>query len=128
MLKTHFTEVEPVAIKQTGFKGLAARYVLTSADGCPHFAMRVMEFEPQGHTSLHAHLEEYEIFVIEGEALYIDASGKETRLQVGDAVYVRPEELHQFKNIGQTIMRLLCLIPVLPVGNGKSTTPCRITA
>ncbi|OPX19376.1 MAG: hypothetical protein BZ151_09585 [Desulfobacca sp. 4484_104] len=126
MLRKHFTAVEPVAISQTGFKGLSARYVLTSADGCPHFAMRVMEFEPQGHTSLHAHLEEHEIFVIEGEPLYIDASGKETRLRVGDAVYVPPEEPHQFKNVGQTMMRLLCLIPILPGANGRSTTPCPI--
>ncbi|MDD3582214.1 MAG: cupin domain-containing protein [Desulfobacca sp.] len=127
MLRKHFTAAEPVAITHSGFKGLSARYVLTSADGCPHFAMRVMEFEPQGHTSLHAHLEEHEIFVIEGEPLYIDANGQETRLQVGDAVYVPPEEPHQLINVGQTTMRLLCLIPILPGANGRSTTPCPIT-
>ncbi|MFP3868762.1 MAG: cupin domain-containing protein [Desulfobacteraceae bacterium] len=123
MRKKHFTEVEPEAIDRSGFKGLAARYLWTKADGCPRFAMRLMEFEPQGYTSLHAHLEEHEIFVLAGEPIYVDANGKETRLQVGDTVYVPPEEPHQFKNAGATVMRLLCLIPILPGANGKSTTP-----
>ena len=52
-----------------------------------------------------------------------DAEGKEIRLKVGDAVYVAPDEPHQIKNVGDTLMRMVCMIPILPGGDGKKPAP-----
>ena len=106
IVKDH-TDVQALENKQEGFRGIFTRYLWTADDGCPNFAMRVMEFEPDGHTSHHAHLEEHQFFILEGEPAYVDATGKEIRLKVGDTVYVPPDEPHQIKNVGSTVMKLL---------------------
>lgn len=125
MKKKHFTEVAPVGIERPGFQGMSARWIWTTDDGCKNYALRLMEFEPGGYTSYHAHLEEHEFFFLEGEPAYVDAEGKEIRLVPGDTIYTLSGELHQIKNVGTTKMRMICTIPILPGGNGKDTTPLR---
>ena len=101
---------------------MTARFALTKDQGCPRYAMRLMEFEPGGHTSMHAHPEEHEFYFLEGEPVVVDSEGKERRLNVGDFLYVLPNEPHQIKNAGETKMRVICTIPILPGGDGKNTT------
>ena len=99
------------------------RFLWTKDDGCRHFAMRIMEFEPYGHTSYHAHREEHQFFFLEGEPAYVDAQGNELRLKVGDTIYVPADEPHQIKNVGDTVMKMFCIIPILPGGDGKAPAP-----
>lgn len=119
MQKKHYTDVKKIENKTEGFKGMFQRFLWTKDDGCQNFAMRLMEFEPHGHTSYHAHLEEHEFFFLEGEAAYVGADANEIRLSVGDTVYVPPDEPHQIKNVGDTVMKMICTIPILPGGDGK---------
>ena len=121
MIAKHIEDVPGVLVDKEGFKGMTARFALTRADGCPNYAMRVMEFAPGGHTSLHSHLEEHEFFFPDGEPAIVDGTGRETRLKPGDLVYVAPNETHQIKNLGDAPMRVICTIPILPGGDGKST-------
>ena len=123
MQKKHWTEVEGILSDKEGFKGMNQRFIWTKADGCERFAMRLMEFEPYGYTSYHAHLEEHEFFVLEGEAIAVDAEGEEIKLLEGDTLYVPSDEPHQMKNAGGSPMRLLCMIPILPGGDGKVPAP-----
>ena len=108
-------------IDKEGFSGMSARWALTKDDGCPNYAMRVMEFAPGGHTSLHDHMEEHEFYFPEGEAAIVGKDGKEIRIQPGDFVYTAPNEVHQIKNLGKTPLRVICTIPILPGGDGKVT-------
>ena len=123
MIKKHFTDVETIESKKEGFKGMQQRFLWSKDDGCSHFAMRLMEFDPHGHTSYHAHLEEHEFFFLEGEPAFVDAEGNETRLKIGDTVYVPPDEAHQIKNVGDKVMRMICMIPILEGGDGKAPAP-----
>jgi quercetin dioxygenase-like cupin family protein len=123
MIRKHSEDVERIENKAPGFKGMFARYLWSKDDGCPNFAMRLMEFEPDGHTSYHSHLEEHEFLILEGNAGYVDAFKKEIQLKPGDTIYVPTEELHQIKNTGGGTMRLLCMVPILPGGDGKSPAP-----
>ena len=122
MICKRISEVPETKIDWKGFMGMTARFALTKDDGCPRYAMRLMEFEVGGHTSLHAHPEEHEIYFLEGEPAIVDGNGKETRLHVGDFVYLLPNELHQIKNVGNTRMKMICTIPIFPGGDGKTTT------
>ncbi|HIJ56195.1 MAG TPA: cupin domain-containing protein [Deltaproteobacteria bacterium] len=123
MIKKHYTDVTPTLSEKEGFKGMLQRFIWSKDDGCPHFAMRIMEFEPYGHTSYHAHLEEHQFFFLEGEPAIVDAKGNETRLKAGDSIYVPSDEPHQIKNMGKTVMKMLCMIPILPGGDGKAPAP-----
>lgn len=122
MIRKHFTDVPATAVVREGFEGMVARFALTKEDGCPNYALRVMELAPGGHTSLHAHAEEHEFFFLEGDAGWVDGQGNQTRLKPGDIVYVAPDEPHQIRNLGDTLLRMICTIPILPGGDGINTT------
>jgi quercetin dioxygenase-like cupin family protein len=123
MNRKPIAQVEPVEMKHEGFEGMFARYLWTAVDGCPHYAMRIMEFEPGGHTSYHSHLEEHEFYFLEGEAAYVDGQGNQILVSPGDGIYCPPDEPHQIKNVGSTRMKMLCTIPILPGGDGKTPAP-----
>ncbi len=123
MQKKRIAEVEPVEVRHEGFRSMSARYLWTAVDGCPNYAMRIMEFEPGGHTSYHSHREEHEFYFLEGEAIYVDGKKNEIRVSLGDGIYCPPDEPHQVKNAGKTVMKMLCTIPILPGGDGKNPAP-----
>ncbi len=122
MIRKASAQVPGVAIAKPGFAGMTARFALTRDDGMPNYAMRIMEFAPGGHTSLHAHADEHEFYVSDGEAAIVDGAGEQTRLAAGDVVYVAPHEAHQLRNVGAGTMRVVCTIPILEGGDGKATT------
>lgn len=123
MIKKHWKDVQGIKSDKEGFNGMIQHFIWTKEDGCKNFAMRLMEFEQKGYTSYHQHLEEHEFFVLEGEMALVDAYGKETRFKVGETAYVPSDEPHQVKNIGNGTMRMLCIIPILPGGDGKTPAP-----
>jgi len=110
-------------INANGFEGMTANWLWTAEDGMEHFAMRLMEFEPGGQTSRHSHLEEHQLYFLEGQPAVIDSEGVEHRFAPGDTLYCGPGDLHQVKNVGTTPMKMICMVPLLPGGNGKTTTP-----
>jgi quercetin dioxygenase-like cupin family protein len=121
MIRKGLSQVPETPIRKPGFQGMTARFALTGDDGCPRYAMRMMEFEPGGCTSLHAHPEEHAFYFLEGDPAFVDGDGRETPLEAGDFVYTQPGEPHQLRNLGTTPMRVICTIPILPGGDGKTT-------
>ena len=75
----------------------------------PNFVMRLFAVGPGGHTPLHEHPWEHEVFVVEGRGRTV---GKlETEFSAGDALYVPPGEMHSFENTGSGELRLICVVP-----------------
>ena len=109
----HYTDAALEDVAREGFIGVKARYVITDKEGAPHFAMRVFEFEPGGHTSLHQHPEEHEIFIVEGKVTAINDRGEEFQLEPGHTLYIPPDEQHQLKNPSGRAAKIICLIPIL---------------
>jgi quercetin dioxygenase-like cupin family protein len=109
----HYTDVALEDVAREGFVGVKARYVITDKEGAPRFAMRVFEFEPGAHTSLHQHPEEHEIFILEGEITAVNDNGEESTLQPGHTLFIPPHERHQFRNQSGSGTKIICLIPLL---------------
>jgi len=107
----HYKEVE--GKEYTGkAKGLKVRWLITTDDGAPNFAMRVIEVEKGGgQTDYDVHPWEHEVFVIKGRGVVIDEAGNERTLSPGDFAYIAPNEKHQIKNTGDTSLEFVCLIP-----------------
>lgn len=99
-------------VEMDGVKGATIREVLTARDGAPNFAMRIFDVEPGGHTPLHHHNYEHEVYVLEGQA-EIETSEGPRPIRSGDALYVPANSLHQFRNTGATTLKFICLIPSL---------------
>lgn len=121
MLLKKSKEVLGQAVAVEGFVGVCNRYLLVKEDGCPNYALRLSEIEPGGHTSYHAHEEEHEYYFLEGKGLVVDHNKVEHMVEPGDAVYIPQKQKHQVKNTGNSILKLICTIPILKDGDGKST-------
>jgi len=109
----HYTDATLEDVDRKGFQGIKARYVITDKEGAPHFAMRVFEFEPGGHTALHQHPEEHEIFILEGTIIAVNDHGEEFELKAGHTLFIPSNERHQFRNPSGEESKLICLVPLL---------------
>jgi quercetin dioxygenase-like cupin family protein len=104
-----YTDVEAKAADEGAVK-LKVRWLITKDIGAPNFAMRLFEMQPGGNSPLHTHDWEHEVFILEGEGTVVGKEG-EKKFKPGDAVFIRPNEKHQFKNTGKKLVKFLCLIP-----------------
>jgi len=106
----HYTEVELETPKEQGIKDVMVRWMISKKDGAENFAMRLFEIQRKGHTPLHQHDWEHEIFVLEGSGVTKNKTGEESFRQ-GDVLFVPPMEWHQFVNTGEETLKIICLIP-----------------
>ena len=105
----HYTEVE-AKDPEGGSTKLKVRWLITKETGAENFAMRLFEMEAGGHSPLHSHNWEHEVFILEGKGLVV--GGKEERkFNAGDAIFIPSNEKHQLKNNSKNACKLLCLIP-----------------
>ena len=106
MLGRNYREV-PV---EAAGKGITIRWVIGQPEGAPNFALRVIEFEPGALFGPHEHPYEHEIFVLEGEGVVEGPEG-ELAMKPGVALYVAPDELHGYRNTGDSALRFVCVVP-----------------
>jgi quercetin dioxygenase-like cupin family protein len=97
-------------VETEGAFKVKVRWLITKEMGAQNFAMRIFEVEPTGYSPLHKHPWEHEVFILEGEGQLFDGKTA-TQFNVGDVVFVPPNEMHQFKNTCSNILKFICLIP-----------------
>jgi quercetin dioxygenase-like cupin family protein len=105
-----YSDVNPTHFDQGPAAGVAARVVIGKADGARNFCMRVFQIAPGGHTPLHAHAWEHEMFVHAGVG-EVFGNGKWTPMQAGNVIFIPGDEEHQMKNTGQESLTVVCLVP-----------------
>jgi quercetin dioxygenase-like cupin family protein len=93
-----------------GTKGVDFRPLIAENVGPPNFHLRVFDIEPGGHTPKHRHAWEHEVYIISGRGKISLETG-DVPLVDGDAVFVEPNEAHQFVNDGDGSMRMICVVP-----------------
>ncbi|MEM2942554.1 MAG: cupin domain-containing protein [Candidatus Bathyarchaeia archaeon] len=93
-----------------GAANVRMRWLISKEVGAENFAMRHIEIGPQGHSPLHSHPWEHEIFVLEGEGV-VTGGADERTVREGDFIFIPPNEMHQTRNTSQKTMKLLCMIP-----------------
>jgi len=110
MKVAHYTEAKAKVFDTAPAKGVTARVVIGKADGASNFCMRVFELAEGGHTPLHVHDWEHEIFIHSGEGnVYRD--GTWVPINKGHTLFIPANEEHQIKNSGNGTLTLVCLIP-----------------
>ncbi len=122
MKVNHYERVEQNPVDMQGAVGCAVRWLVGDKEGAPNFAMRQFEVAVGGHTPRHTHPYEHEVFVLEGEGLVLEGD-VEHLLKPGVVVYVRPDEVHQFRNTGAGPLKFLCLVPNSALGKSVTVTP-----
>jgi quercetin dioxygenase-like cupin family protein len=95
---------------ESGAEGIRVRWLIKEEDGAPNFAMRLFEIEPNGHSPLHSHDWEHEVYIIDGDCRVI-CDVQERDAGSGYVVFIPPNAKHQFINAGKTTLKFLCLVP-----------------
>lgn len=96
-------------VDMDGASGVRMRVVIGEPQGAPNFIMRVFDVAKGGHTPLHTHGFEHEVFVVRGRGALVE-EGTETSLAPGDVVFVAPGVLHQFR-AAEEGLRFICVVP-----------------
>lgn len=104
------SNISKSAVAIEGAEGVEIRWLISKKDGAGNFAMRMFELAKGGHTPLHTHPHEHEVFIVEGEGLFV-CEGREYPFAAEHFVFVPGGKEHCFKNTGGSILRFLCIIP-----------------
>jgi quercetin dioxygenase-like cupin family protein len=104
-------EIPLHTVAMQGAEGVKVRRLISNRDGAAHFAMRMFELEPEGHTPLHTHDWEHEIYVLDGQGS-IRYEGQEYPLSSGSVLLVPANTQHQFRNKDRSPFRFLCIVPM----------------
>ena len=91
-------------------KDVQIRWLICKDDGADNIAMRMFEVQPGGHTPLHTHPHEHEVFIVEGEGTFV-YEGDKYPFEAEHVIYVPGNKEHQFRNRGESVLRMLCIIP-----------------
>jgi quercetin dioxygenase-like cupin family protein len=102
--------VPPMHFDSASAQGIAARVVLGKAEGAANFTMRVFEIAPAGHTPLHTHAWEHEMFIHAG-AGEVFGNGVWNPVRAGDVVFIPGNEEHQIRNPQAEVLVVVCLVP-----------------
>lgn len=95
-----------------GAKGVAMRVLVGRQDGAPNFAMREFQVEPGGQTPHHQHNYEHQVLILQGQGQVKDGDAAIARpITAGDVLYIPANELHQFVNTSDELLKFVCLVP-----------------
>jgi len=113
LLEPKMVRLEDVAMMPVeNAKNTWIRVLISTSEGLT-YAMRVFEMGIEGHIPAHKHPWEHEIFVLEGR-VRIRVEDKIFDLEPYTALYIPPNKVHEYWNVGTGIARFICVIPVKP--------------
>jgi len=104
------SRISKSSVDHEGAKDVEIRWLISKADGAENFAMRMFELQPGGHTPLHIHPHEHEVFVVEGQGTFV-FEGQEYDFEAEYVIFVPGNKQHQFINTSDSVLRMLCIIP-----------------
>jgi quercetin dioxygenase-like cupin family protein len=104
-------ERPPQPVNVEGAVKVSVSKMVTESDGAPTAAMRLFEIEPGGNTPWHTHPWEHVVFGIEGRGVLKSENG-DAEFGPGDALLVDPDEQHNFVNVGDEPLKLICVVPL----------------
>jgi quercetin dioxygenase-like cupin family protein len=103
-------DVPVISVNMDGAYKAGIQVLISVEDGAPNFAMRRFTIAPEGHTPLHRHDNEHEIFVLSGKGKLV-YEDNEYPLMPGSFALVDPGALHQFRNTGEEDFVFICVVP-----------------
>lgn len=110
MKHVHYTDVEAEIVDVDGAKYAKIRWLITKKDGAENFTMRLFDLSPGGHTPLHQHDWEHEVFIVSGSG-ELRTKEDSNSFKQGDVLFVPSMQWHQFVNTGDDLLQFICVIP-----------------
>ncbi|GJM19916.1 MAG: hypothetical protein DHS20C14_21290 [Phycisphaeraceae bacterium] len=111
MVIRNIDEIPMAPVAMDGVDGASMAIMVGREDGAPNFALRQFRVEAGGHTPLHAHDYEHEVYVVAGSGT-AHLTGEDRPIRAGDVLYVPADQEHQFRADTGEGLRFLCVVPV----------------
>ncbi len=111
MIKRSIQNMESTQIDGEGVKGVSMKLLVGREDRAPNFAMRYFSVERDGYTPRHQHPWEHEVLVLSGIG-EVECGGEVEPIKGGDGLLIPSNDLHQFRNTGDSPLEFLCIVPV----------------
>lgn len=97
-------------IKSSEARDARIAVMVSPKEGWDGYVMRTIEVEKDGFTPKHSHPWPHINYIIEGNgSLMID--GKEHPVEAGSYAYVPGDQIHQFRNVGNSTFKFICIVP-----------------
>lgn len=110
MVISNIDNITGAKVENKEAKNVIMKVLISASEGWNDYVMRVFEIAENGYTPKHSHPWQHIIFVISGEGeLFYD--GKVHNITTGSYAFVESNKLHQFKNIGKSKLKFICIVP-----------------
>ncbi len=107
---TRLNDCKTTPVNMEGIKGVTKQVPIGKADGAPNFSIRVFTLEPGGHTPHHSHESEHVNYILEGSGVAMEGDTPRP-IRQGDYLLVKPHEVHQYRNTGDSPLVFMCMVP-----------------
>lgn len=104
-------EIASAEVQMEGAKKVRMKILVGLKDESDNIFMRHFTVSPGGNTPYHQHNYEHVIKIEKNRGIAVDENGNEHEVREGQSLFVRPNELHQFRNPFSEEFEFLCIIP-----------------
>lgn len=104
-------EIIAADVHMDGAEKVKMKILIGPADGSGNIIMRHFIVAPGGHTPLHQHNYEHVVKIENNNGIVVDENGDEHEVRKGQSVFVRPNDMHQFRNPFNEDFEFTCIIP-----------------
>jgi quercetin dioxygenase-like cupin family protein len=113
MIKKHFTDIKEEIVTKANSTKTTIRWLISKEDGSNRFATRRFEIKPGGKVGIHSHPEDHHVYILKGTAIFEDGYNNKFQTNMGDVIYIPPNEPHGIINNGSETFVFICIIPYL---------------
>ena len=106
----HYSQIEPVDVKDFGSEGTNIRVFISETEA-PNFIMRRFDMKPGGKIGIHQHPWEHEMYVLSGEMVLLAKDGKKEKITKDEFIFMPPNEPHGYVNESQNPVSFICMVP-----------------
>ncbi len=104
-------EILAGVVEMEGAKDVRIKMLIGPGDASENIFMRHFFVSPGGNTPYHKHNYEHVIKIENNRGIVVDENGVEHELKKGQSLYVKPNEMHQFRNPFNEDFEFICIIP-----------------
>jgi len=95
----------------SGLDKVTKKIVIGPSDGSEEIVLRYFSVGPGGASPQHTHGFPHLVKIEAGEGAVVDDKGQEHSVAKGDYVYIKDNEIHQFRNKGPDPFDFICIVP-----------------
>lgn len=104
-------QIEALEVQMEGARDVSMKILIGTREESDNIIMRQFRIRPGGHTPRHTHNYEHVVKIESNRGILVDAEGVEHEIRKGQSVFVKPNELHQFRNPFSDDFEFICIIP-----------------